>query len=78
MASRGQRVWQGFAGGGANEHAVPIILDSGDQAQVAAFHPPGDLFVGLRFEYHGTVWEITHAKDCLRGWVAHPAYLRRR
>ena len=78
MVSGGQQVWQVFVGRAAGGGPVPIILDRGDSARVAAVAPQGALFVGMRFEHDGTVWEITHAKDVLRGWVAHPARRPRR
>jgi hypothetical protein len=76
MVPGGQQVRQFFAGRAAGADPVPIILDSGDAARVAALHPQGALFVGMRFEHEGRVWEITHAKDDLRGWVAHPVPFR--
>jgi hypothetical protein len=51
---------------------IPVILDSGDAARVAAIDPHGVPFVGMRFHHDGTVWEVTRAKDYLRGWVAVP------
>ena len=51
---------------------VPVILDSGDAARVAAIDRQGVPFVGMRFEHGGTVWKVTRAKDYLRGWVAMP------
>ena len=50
-----------------------MILDRGDAASVAVVCCPCVPFVGMRFVYSGAVWEVTHAKDHLRGWVARPA-----
>ena len=51
---------------------VPMILDRGDAARVAAIDLQCVPYVGMRFEYGGTVWEVTRAQDHVRGWVAEP------
>lgn len=51
---------------------VPIILDRGDVAMVGVVHLKRTPYLGMRFEYGGTVWEVTHAEDHVRGWVAEP------
>lgn len=51
---------------------VAMILDRGDAARVAAVCLSCIPYLGMRFEYVGTAWEITHAEDHLRGWVAEP------
>ena len=56
---------------------VPMILDSGDAAHVAAIAICCAPRVGMRFELDGTTWEVTRAKDHSRGWVARPASLPR-
>ena len=53
--------------------AVPMILDRGDAAQVAVIDCSRMPFVGMRFLYGGTVWEVTRAQNHARGWVAQPA-----
>jgi hypothetical protein len=60
--------------GGADP--IPVILDSGTAARVAAINPPRAPFVGMRFFHGGTVWQIVRAKDHVRGWVARPARFR--
>lgn len=52
--------------------AFPMILDRGDAARVAAIDLQCVPYVGMRFEYGGTPWEVTHAEDHVRGWVAEP------
>jgi hypothetical protein len=61
-----------FIHGERDEAAVPMILDRGDAASVAVICCPCVPFVGMRFVHSGTVWEVTHAKDHARGWVAQP------
>ena len=51
---------------------VPIILDRGDAAMVAVIHLSRTPYLGMRFEYGGMPWEVTHAEDHVRGWVAEP------
>jgi len=51
---------------------VPIILDHGDAAMVAVIHLRRTPYLGMRFEHGGTAWEVTHAEDHVRGWVAEP------
>ncbi len=62
----------------AGADPMPVILDSGATARVAAINPPRAPFVGMRFVHGGTVWEIIRAKDHVRGWVARPARPRSR
>jgi hypothetical protein len=50
-----------------------MILDRGEGATVAAVELPCLPYVGMRFEHGGMLWEITRAKDLLRGWVARAA-----
>jgi hypothetical protein len=52
-----------------------MILDSGDAARVAAIGFKWAPQVGMRFEFDGTTWEVTRAKDHVRGWVARPVPL---
>ncbi len=52
--------------------AVPIILDRGDAAMVAVIHLRRTPYLGMRFEHGGTAWEVTHAGNHARGWVAEP------
>jgi hypothetical protein len=54
---------------------VPVILDSGDAARVAAIAFECAPQVGMRFELDGATWEVTRAKDYVRGWVAQPVPL---
>lgn len=63
--------------GACERVAVPVILDEGRRARVAAVALPCDPSVGVRFEFGGAIWEIARAKDHARGWVAHPAAERR-
>ncbi len=49
-----------------------MILDRGDVARVAAIRLRCAPYLGLRFEYGGMEWEVTHAGDHARGWVAEP------
>ena len=56
-------------GGGGS---APVILDAGESVRVAAIDVGRPLRVGTRFEYGGTMWEITRAQDHSRGWVARP------
>lgn len=49
---------------------VPVILDNGDAARVAAIAFQCAPYVGMRFELDATTWEVTRAKDYARGWVA--------
>ena len=51
---------------------VPMILDRGDAARVAVIGCCRAPYVGMRFVYGGTAWEVTHAEDHVRGWVAEP------
>lgn len=55
--------------------SVPMILDSGAAARVAAIDLQCEPYVGMRFVHDGTVWEITRANDHARGWVAQPVPL---
>lgn len=55
---------------------VPVILDGGTSVQVAAIDCGRELRVGMRFEHGGRIWEITDAKDLMRGWVARPRRAR--
>jgi len=64
------------AGGG--DAGVPVILDGGTHVEVAAIDCGRELRVGMRFEHGGRIWEITHAKDVMRGWVARPVRARAR
>jgi hypothetical protein len=78
MAPRVQEVGRLNVGQAARAGmTVAVILDSDEAARVAAIAPRCSPFVGMRFEHEGTVWELTHAKDYLRGWVARPAPRRR-
>ena len=72
MAPGEQQARRLFASRETITDLVPIILDQGDEAWVAEIRPTGDLFVGLRFEHNGIFWEIVHAGDHERGWVARP------
>jgi hypothetical protein len=74
MATRMQEFERRRAGGGSSAGTiVPIILDGGEGARVIAIELAYRPFVGMRFEYGGMLWQITHAKDALRGWVARAA-----
>ena len=76
MASAVREVWM-LSGKPAERagRSVPIILDGGDRARVATVELYCAPFVGLRFELDGTTWEVTRAKDHVRGWVARPVPL---
>jgi hypothetical protein len=54
------------------ELLAPVILDSGEQARVVTVPFPQRPNVGDRFELDGRTWEVTRAKDFLRGLVARP------
>jgi len=74
MATGIQELERRRAGGGSSAGTiVPIILDRGEGATVVAIELPCRPFVGMLFEHSGMLWEITHAKDVLRGWVARTA-----
>lgn len=74
MASAAQYVRRERAGRVVSAgEAVPVILDGGGGATVALIDLESCPYLGMRFEHGGTVWEVTHAKDHLRGWVARPA-----
>lgn len=62
---------------GRERTTVPVILDEGHRARVAAVALSCEPSLGARFEFGGIVWEIAHAKDHTRGWVAHPVPDRR-
>jgi hypothetical protein len=49
-----------------------MILDGGDAARVAAIEFHCAPCLGMRFQFDGTAWEVTRAKDHVRGWVARP------
>ena len=73
MAPAGPEMRRLQGGRGARPGAtVPMILDRGDVASVAAVCLGRTPHLGMRFEYGGTAWEVTHAEDHLRGWVAEP------
>lgn len=65
------RQFHGYRVAGADV-TVPMILDGGDAARVAVICCCRAPYVGMRFVYGGTGWEVTHAGDHVRGWVAEP------
>ncbi len=65
------RQFQGYRIAGADV-TVPMILDRGDAAGVASIDLQYAPYVGMRFDYGGTLWEVTRAQDHVRGWVAEP------
>jgi hypothetical protein len=71
MAPAGPDVRQ-FHGYHTAAAIVPMILDGGDAARVASINLQYAPYVGIRFEYGGTLWEVTRAQDHVRGWVAEP------
>ncbi len=74
MASTAQDVRRERAGRVVSTgEVVPVILDGGGGATVALIDLETRPDLGMRFEHGGTLWEVTHAKDHLRGWVARPA-----
>ena len=76
MASAVQEVWRLRSCRAASTGlTVPMILDSGDAARVAAIDFQCAPHVGMRFELDATTWEVTRAKDHVRGWVAQPVPL---
>jgi hypothetical protein len=57
---------------GPGEPMVPVILDHGDHARVAAVAFGRSPQVGDRFDIDGVIWEVTRVRDLQRGYVARP------
>ena len=51
---------------------TPVIADFGGKVRVIVVRFPGPPAVGDRFTYDGITWEVVHAKDHARGYVARP------